>query len=259
MSDLTVAFSTPLGERLASVRMPPHPCPKPGLLITLGGPRQQMMEQPQYRMIGDILSAAGYVVASIDLPRHGADARPDERELKGMGIALGKGEDVFAEFRQLGRALVDHAIAQSWCRPGRIVVFGVSRGGLSGLHLMAHDERIDAAAIHAPVTHLPTLREFADQEGQDLAMNNSALALVPRLVDRAVFVSIGRTDPRISELKCMEFVLALQSESVNLPPELYAAPGETHGKGTCDTESAYHAAAAFLLRRLAEAGRRHER
>lgn len=249
-SEQTIALATPLGMREAVVRLPGMAAARGGLLITLGGPMRQMLDQAGYRRVADVLLAAGHVVASIDLPRHGRDERADQKGLAGMAAAMAQGVDVFAELRQVAGALIDHALAQGWGAAGRVVLFGVSRGGLSALHVMAGDRRVAAASVHAPVTHLPALREFAALEGDPLVMRSSALALAPSLADRPVQVMIGRTDPRVSELRCMEFVLALHALSPRVPPELVTGPGQTHGDASFDTEAAYQAAAVFLLRQL---------
>ena len=247
----TISFQVRGETRPALVHTPRLLCQHPALLITLTGSRQEALEHRDYRMVADIFLAAGHRAASFDLPNHGERVDRYGEGLAGMAAAAAAGVDVFADLQATGRALLDRCIELGLARAGGIVLNGVSRGGLAALHVMAADTRVLACAIHAPVTHLPALREFAALPDNPIVRRANAGALTDRLADRPVFIAIGAEDPRVGAAHAFEFHARLQALAQAYPPELFVAPGISHG-ATYPEEIGFYAAAGFLLRHCAE-------
>ncbi len=252
--DEEIVFSVEGRPRKALVRSPERLAPLPGLLITLAADRRNSLDAEGVRRVADILLAAGHRAASFDLPNHGERANAHGDGLEGMAAAIRAGEDVFADIRETGKAFLNLMTARGLMPTGSALLNGISRGGLAALHLMAFDARALACAVHAPVTDLPTLREFRGMEENPIVRRGNAPALVERLAGRAVFIAIGCADARVSAERCFEFHARLCSVARRNPPVLFALPGATHAKGAGD-EIGYQAAAGFLLQRHAEAAR----
>lgn len=246
-----VTFTAGGIARKALIRTPNRLCKRSALLINLATDRRDSLDGEWFTIVPTIFLAAGHRVAAIDLPYHGEYAEPGGEGLPGIARAIARGEDVFADFRAVGRAFADLCIVRGLVAPGRILVSGTSRGGLCALHLMADDPRIAAAAAHVPVTHLPTLAEFRELAGNPIVARSNAEALIPALADRAVFLAIGSSDPRVSAERCFEFHARLRAASRCRPPVLFRAEGQSHG-GDYPAEAGYHAGAAFLLQACAE-------
>jgi len=253
-ADEVFTVRAPMGQRKILLRTPERLAAHPSLLITLGGPCQRMIDDADYRTVSDIFLAAGHRVASFDLPNHGERVDEHGEGLPGMAKAIESGSDVFGDIRDTGRALIDHAVTQGWTRADEVMLLGVSRGGLSAMHIMAGDERVGAAAVLAPVTHLPALNAFAHLEGNPIIAQSNADALVDRLADRWLLVSNGETDPVVDERACFAFYSRLVANSTSRLPELYTAPGQSHGT-TYVEHIAYQVAASFLLTKLAACGK----
>jgi dienelactone hydrolase len=251
-TEMTLAL--PFGERRMLLREPARPAPAPCLLINLAADRATAMRDAPYGIIPDILAAAGHRVATFDLPYHGELATDARKELRGMAAAMAAGEDPFLEVRAVARALVDRCIADGLAEPGRIVVAGTSRGGLSALHVMAEDERVRAAAAIVPVTDLAVLAEFRALAGTPILAGANAAALVPALANRPVYLTIGETDVRVSADACRAFYGTLQAAARDVLPVLRVLPGATH-TGTFPYPPMYWRGAAFLLEQCAEATR----
>lgn len=166
-------------------------------------------------------------------------------------IFLAAGVDIFADLAMTARVMLDECIRRGWARAGRVVVCGTSRGGHAALCLLAADARLLAAAVHAPVTDLPALQEFAELADNPIVRHWTAPALALQLADRPVFLHIGEEDPRVNAASCFDLHARLTAASRVLPPTLYTLPGSTHGAAFL--EPGYHAAAAFLLARCADA------
>ncbi len=246
---------TVLGQpRAAVVRTPAEPVAGGVLLINLAMDSDINLNRHPYRLVPQIFLAAGHRVATFDMPCHGADRRGDLEGLTGMAAACAAGEDVFARLRATATALIDACVARGWARPGRVVAAGTSRGGHAALHLLAGDARVLAAAALAPVTELPVLREFAGLADHPIVQRGNAAALVPQLADRHVFLVMGETDPRVDAARCADLHARLCAASRTVPPVLYSLPGATHGDAVL--EPGYHAMAAWLLARCADASTR---
>ena len=125
--------------------------------------------------------------------------------------------------------------------PGPVLVSGVSRGGLIAFHLAASDPRVAAVAAFAPVTDLLALHEFSGLADSAAVRNAGALALVPRLRDRAVLLTINEDDARVSTDACRAFFVALRQS-----PELHQLRIDP-GSGHSVPDDTYAAGAAWLL------------
>jgi len=237
--------------RKALVRTPERVTPGHVLCLELALDRAYTLDNPPYNIISGIFLAAGHRVASLDMPQHGELADEHGEGLEGIVNAARAGVDVFADFAAAARELVDACIAMKWAKAGRVVVTGTSRGGHASLALMAGDARVLACAAIAPVTYLPAVREFADQADNPIIRRWNANALIPHLADRHVFLNIGEEDPRVGAEHCFDFHARLTAASHTVKPVLYTLPGATHGDAFL--EPGYHAAAAFLLARCADA------
>jgi len=240
-------------ERTALVRTPARVTPGRVLLIELAMDRAFTLDNPPYNIISDIFLAAGHRVASLDMPQHGELVDAFGEGLVGMANAVRAGVDVFADFAAAARELVDACIAMKWAKAGRVVIAGTSRGGHASLALMAGDIRVLACAPIAPVTYLPALTEFADLADNPIVRRWNANTLIPLLADRHVFINIGEEDPRVGAEHCFDFHARLTAASQHIKPILYTLPGATHGDAFL--EPGYHAAAAFLLARCADASK----
>lgn len=240
-----------ISGRKALVRTPERVTPGRVLCIELALDRAYTLNNPPYNIVSEIFLAAGHRVASLDMPQHGELADEHGEGLEGIANAARAGVDVFADFAAAARELVDACIAMKWAKAGRIVITGTSRGGHASLALMAGDARVLACAAIAPVTYLPAVREFADQADNPIIRRWNANALIPHLADRHVFLNIGEEDPRVGAEHCFDFHAHLTAASRTVRPVLYTLPGATHGPAFL--EPGYHAAAAFLLARCADA------
>lgn len=253
-ADEVLVLQTPMGPRQAVVRTPARLAKYPTLLIALAGPIHACLDDPDYCVVSDILLAAGHRVASFDLPNHGQRVNAHGKNLSGMAAAIAAGEDVFADIRCTGQALIDQAIQQKWTHADDILLMGISRGGLSAMHIMAADPRVGAAAVISTVTDLPTLHEFANLRDHPIIQQSNAQALLEPLSDRWLFGAIGQTDPRVNADLAIDFFHQLQARGKSRFPSLYVGPGQSHGS-TFDQHLAYQAAAAFLLDRHAQIAR----
>ena len=215
--------------RACRLRVPRRRAPDPALLVNLAGTAEEALAGHPYRLAPRDFLAAGHAVVAFDLPNHGALADRFGSGLTGMAAAVAGGVDVFAALRAHGRAAVDACVARGLGRAGRVFVAGTSRGGLAALHLLAADGRIAAAAVNAPVTHLPALREFALLGGAPLAERNSALTLTDRIGRRPVWIGINRADSRVGTAHCRRFFARLRaSQGASSASSLHVYEGETH-------------------------------
>lgn len=247
-----ITFFVGGAERKALVRTPERLCRLPALLVCLTADRRTSLDGEDYRRVSDIFLAAGHRVAAFDLPKHGERADAHGKGLVGMAAAVEAGEDVFADIQATGKAFLDAMSARGWMPAGVALFNGVSRGGLSSLHVMAADERVLACALHAPVTDLPTLREFSRLKDHPVIQRSNAAALVDRLADRPVFIAIGCGDPRVGAGHCFDFHARLCAVARRNAPVLFTMPGNSHAEGFSQ-DLGYAAAAAFLLTRYSEA------
>lgn len=261
-TDETLEFRVGGELRRAVLRTPARLSACPALLVVLSADRTIPLTQSGAVWVTpSIFIGAGHRMVTFDLPNHGERADHHGEGLVGMAAALAAGVDVFADVQATGRALLDLGSQRGWT-DGGIALEGTSRGGLAALHLLAADARINACAIHSPVTHLPKLAEFAALEGNPLVERSCAMALIERLADRPLLIAIGESDPRVGQDHCLAFLGRLTARARQRPPEFFTAPGVSHGP-SYPSELGYQTAAGFLLRELASYAktlpfRRHE-
>lgn len=238
--------------RKVLVRTPSRVTPGGVLCLNLAMDRTFTLDTAPYNIVTNLFLAAGHRVASLDMPQHGELVDGFGEGLAGMAAAVAAGVDIFADLAAAARALVDEGIRRGWVTPGRVVACGTSRGGHAALCLLAEDDRLLAAAVHAPVTCLPALEEFAALADHPIVRRWNAGALAPRLAGRPVFQHIGEEDPRVGAEHCFALHARLTAAARGgARPVLYTLPGSTHGDAFL--EPGYHAAAAFLLAQCADA------
>jgi len=219
---------------------------KPAMLLCPGECVTGIRSESDLHISQKVFLSTGHRVASFALPNHGDQVNGYGEGLEGMAASIAAGNDVFGEIRRTGTAFIDLVMDKGLTADGVILLEGISRGGIAALNIMAADRRVSAAALHAPVTYLPAVREFAHLENSEIVTRANAVALVEQLADRHVFISIGETDRRISSPHSFDFHARLSAASRKVRPVLFALPGESHGY-TCPYEIGLYAGAAFLL------------
>ncbi|MGH2558674.1 MAG: alpha/beta hydrolase family protein [Thermomicrobiales bacterium] len=229
------------------LRTPTTLAERPALLIHLTLAMGAGLDELPHGLVPRAFLAAGYRVASFDLPHHGRLVDQHGTGLVGMAAAMAAGSDVVARAIATGRGLTDAYLARANGEGGAIVLCGISRGGFFALHLLAADPRIAAAASFAPVTNLLALREFTGLAQCPLVQQANAIHLVPQLAGRPTFCAINDDDRRVSTADCLAFHAALRAASPDpSSPALRVEPGDTHTV----SDDAYHEGAAWLLDRI---------
>jgi len=246
-----IRFQVAGAPRTAVVRTPKRLNTDPAILLHFGGAWRDMLDHESYRMIPDAFLAAGHRVAAFDMPCHGE--RANEKfggDLAGMVATIKAGVNPYFDIRDTAAALIDIFLARKFIRPGGVALHGTSRGGLAAMHVLANNPNAMAAVIHAPLIYLPAVREMADLVGNPVAEACNAFSLVDKLADRPLLVVNGETDPRVDEKQMFAFFAQLTAKSRQRPPEIYIAPGVSHG-WTFPTDAGYNAALGFLLSKVA--------
>jgi pimeloyl-ACP methyl ester carboxylesterase len=214
----------------------------------LGGEIQENLTRPHYREALDRLGPDVFKV-SLDVPGHGADTRPGEpASLNAWRRRLDDGEDVASDFVKHATAVLNHLVEAKLTDPAKVAAFGTSRGGFMALHFAAADPRVRYVAGFSPVTDLLILQEFSGMAAQHRARAMAAARLADRLHDRAIWISIGNTDYRVSTDRAIEFtqrvIEAAAARGIRPRIELHVQPSDGHSTPA----GAYGAAAAWLLR-----------
>lgn len=188
-----------------------------------------------YVEVGRQLALKGWVYVTIDIPCHGRDQRTGEPGgLDGWAHRLKKGEDLMGPFIKRCSDAIDHLVASGYTDAKRIAVCGTSRGGFCALHMAAADPRVGAVACISPVTNLLALREFSGMTRQQVHATNVA-QYVDKLANRAVWISIGNSDERVSTQDCVDFAMRLvaagrkaDGNRTSVPVELLVGPSDGH-------------------------------
>jgi dienelactone hydrolase len=199
---------TPFGNVTYTLFTPPQLARPLALLLTFSSTRQASFYEDPYDIPARRFAAAGYAVASFDLPNHGAQINEFGQGIEGFCAAVCAGADPFVKFIEQGQAVIAACLAQG-IGHGGIVACGVSRAGYCALRLAAADPRIRAVAGLAPVVDWRYLREFAAVRADPVV---AALALdhwAAQLAGRALFLTIGNGDSRVSSAACVRFALRL--------------------------------------------------
>ena len=191
---------SPKRERLAE---------KPLLLLSLALDRETALNADPYSLAAKLFVARGHRALSFDLPAHGRRVDKYGEGIQGWRNAWVDGADVFTQFVAEAAAVIDRCIQEGYARAGRVVLYGISRGGYLALRLMAADARIAGAAAIAPVTDWRALAEFsADRDRGDLA-GLELTRYADALAGKRVFLVIGTSDHRVSTASCCRFFLGL--------------------------------------------------
>jgi dienelactone hydrolase len=214
-----------------------------------------MQGDSYYTAIVRLLAPHGFLGVALDPPCHGADAKKDEPgELNGWRARLEKGNDLVGTFTARASAVLDYLIKEGYTDTERVAVCGTSRGGFLAYHFAAADRRVKAAAGFSPVTNLLALREFAGLEKHEPTQKLSVVRHADRLAGRAVWVSIGNNDERVSTDDAIAFArrvvaasaASMKGEKRAIPVELVVGPSVGHSAIAQENELA----AAWLLRQV---------
>jgi dipeptidyl aminopeptidase/acylaminoacyl peptidase len=160
------------------------------------------------------------------------------RELAAFVTAIKQGIDVFDQIRQVGRALIDQITeTMMLVEPTHVVIAGTSRGGISALHVMSTDDRVQAAALVCPVTDLSKLSEFAQLQGLSMYDDAHAMSLLNKVANRPIWMTINQVDDRVDAQACITFAQALtqinphQPKPVILPGSGHVMPLDAYEQG----------------------------
>jgi len=180
---------------------------RPLLLLSLSADRETALTVEPYCLAVRLALAQGHRALSFDLPNHGCRIDEYGAGIQGWRNAWLAGRDRFKEFVEEAMAVIGRCIERDYAEEGRVVVYGISRGGYLALRLLAADVRIAAVSAIAPVTDWRELSEFSAERNRDdlaavrLAHYKEALAGKP------IFMVIGNADDRVSTLSCSRFFL----------------------------------------------------
>lgn len=164
---------------------------------------------------GSILAGHGFLSVSLDVPCHGADARPGEPEgLSGWRARLEKGENFVSAFVSQVSAVREYLIREGYSDPARIAVAGTSRGGFVALHYAAADPAVRCAVGFAPVTDLLELSEFKGFLQPDAARRLSLSNVAGKLADRSVWITIGHRDVRVGTDAAVDFTRSVMDANL---------------------------------------------
>ncbi len=174
-----------------------------------------MLRSPYYRQCGNQLSEQGFLLISIDLPCHGKEHRSREPEgLAGWPARCEQGENFVKNSNIRLSGVLDDLIRAGYTDPGKVGICGTSRGGYLALQFAAHDSRVQAAAVFAPVTDLVALREFKGLENNALVRSLSIIQQAENLAGRPVWIIIGDRDKRVGTDHAIDFARAVTKTSL---------------------------------------------
>ncbi|HAI12798.1 MAG TPA: hypothetical protein DCM28_13905 [Phycisphaerales bacterium] len=208
------------GRQWPAMVMAPHePCDEPWLVVNLANDCFSALRHSTYGGLVRPMLRAGHYAASFTLPYHKELADPAMgRELEAFVTAMQQGIDVFGQIRKVGQKLIDHVTeTMMLVEPNHVVIAGTSRGGISALHVMSNDDRIQAAALVCPVTDLSRLSEFSKLTGNPLFNQSHAMSLMDTVVDRPIWITINQSDERVDEKACLSFAQALAQKNLQQP------------------------------------------
>jgi dienelactone hydrolase len=188
--------------------------------------------QRDYFTFVDPLIAEGWLAVTFDLPYHTVG----DPNLAAWKDALLRGEDLIGQWTHTVSLVLDHLIASG--RSSRFVAVGISRGGFMALHAAAGDPRIRAVAGLAPVTELGALAEFAGAESDPRVVATN-LRTKSASLRMPVWLTIGRTDTRVSTAACQTFVDTLRAGGGDVTFTLNASTGHATPAGDVQAASAW--------------------
>ncbi len=203
----------------------------------------------KFTTIGNTLSKAGYVVASIDLPCHGKDTPERIQPLidKVTGTISGDGltcwanrvsqseNDIFPPFlARISRVITDMQ-SKGLIVGQRIVAIGVSRGGYIALRA-SDDKRITDIVALAPVTDLQRLREFTK-----LKVNTTVYGLdhnAATLSRKRLFLQIGSNDSRVGTREVLHLADSIVKAANSAPVDMTLIITPVKGHATAEHDRA---------------------
>jgi dienelactone hydrolase len=208
-----------------------------------------------YSQTGRDLAQDGWLYVVLDPPCHGYDRVEGEpAALVGWAHRVKAGQDLMGPFVKRCVAVLDHLIAEGYTDPNRVAASGTSRGGFCALHFAAGEPRVRAATGVSPVTNPLALSEFAGVT-EEQAKSINIDGLTDRLAGRAVWLSIGNHDPRVSTDDCVSLARKLVAATRRLKPEIKVVPVELvvgPSEGHRAIDDAYRLEAQFLRKHVAE-------
>ena len=212
---------------------------------------EETLQNSDYNEIGRRLASKGFLQVSMDLPSHGADQPPNEKNsLKHWRDRLERGDDFVPPFLARASSVLRYLIDQGYTDPQRVAVCGTSRGGFIALHFAAVEPRVRAVAAFAPVTDLTALTEFAGMESHARTRALALVQVADRLADRAVWITICSTDHRVGTEHAIAFLQRVveASEARGRRPQiqLHIMPTEGHRIHPTSHEEA----ASWMLRQM---------
>jgi dienelactone hydrolase len=228
--------------------------PAPTLFI-IGGSINSIVSNKSrfYTAAGDALSTHGWIYVVLDPACEGfALKQGDPSSLGGWAVHCKRGTDFMKLYVESCRDVLEYLIAEGFTDPQRVAVQGISRGGFCALHFAAAEPRIKAVVGISPVTDPLALQEFAGVTPAQVA-HISLDQHLETLAGRAVWISIGNTDERVSTDDCIGFTRRLIATTRKLRPELTLIPVHltvSTSLGHRAPDDAYPAAAAYLLRQV---------
>ena len=211
--------------------------PAPTLFI-FANTLDAMQKELVYTEVARLLAPEGWISVILEPPCHGEDARDDEpKQLDGWRYRVENGQPFLDAFNARATTVLDELIQQKLTDPDRVAACGTSRGGFVAYHFAAAEPRIKAVAGISPVTRLTALREFSTttQPGKVEPLN--AINLAPKLAGKAVWLSIGNNDARVSTDDAIAFTRAVVAASARadspnalIPVDLIVARSSGHSK-----------------------------
>lgn len=221
--------------------------PAPTLFVFQGDIETAMRER-LYTQVARLLVPEGFLGVILDAPAHGEDHQPDEpKELAAWQWRLDHGRDLVGGFVAKSRAVLDRLIKEKRTDPARVAAVGTSRGGFLAFHFAAAEPRIRCVGGISPVCDLRALREFNDATQPKAADALALKTLVPRLVGRPAWISMGNHDTRVDTDAAIAFsralVAAAPADAAKIPVDLivHSVPGHR------STEQDHKLLAAWLL------------
>jgi pimeloyl-ACP methyl ester carboxylesterase len=225
-----------VGSRVVKARLASPPAarmaPKPLLLLSLCSDRETALTVAPFSIGAEAFLARGHRAVGLDLPDHGERVGAYGEGIRAWRNAWVDGHDRFRMFLEEAGALIGHCLQAGLAEPGRVVVYGISRGGYLALRLLAEDQRVAGAAAIAPVTDWRNLDEFsADRDRKDLEAT-SLSHQADALAGKRVFLVIGTSDHRVSTRSCCRFFVDLLEASARR--NLLSPPVEFHCVGMAE-------------------------
>jgi dienelactone hydrolase len=113
--------------------------------------------------------------------------------------------------------VLDYLVKEGYTDGGHVAACGTSRGGFLAYHFAAADERVKAVAGFSPVTNLLALSEFAGMDKHEATRALNLTQNADKLAGRAVWVSIGNNDQRVSTDDAIAFARKVTAASAAKP------------------------------------------